>query len=144
MNEFDPTPVHSALSDLPELGTLALVDVALLASSAMLAVAWLLSPIVLGCSRRVPASRRPPALARGNAGTRRCGIVGIALDADEAAMQPAGDRARRARAEEGIEHDLARLGRRDQDAVEQRLGLLGRMQLAAVALQALGAGAQRE
>ena len=56
----------------------------------------------------------------------------LALDADEDAAELLGDRARRARAEERIEHHIARLGGGEQHAMEQRFGLLGRMKLAAV------------
>ena len=56
-----------------------------------------------------------------------------------------GDGAGGARAEEGIENDVPGPGGREQDAGEQRLGLLGGMGLAAlVVLQAFIAGAQRD
>ena len=58
--------------------------------------------------------------------------------------QASRDRAGRPGAEERIEHDVARLGRRDQHTVQQRLGLLGRMELATVAFQPLGARTERE
>ena len=46
---------------------------------------------------------------------------------------------------ERVEHDVARRGAGEQHAVQQRLGLLRRMQLQAVLVaQPLGAGAQRD
>ena len=73
------------------------------------------------------------------------GIVGIALEADEATAEAARDGAGRAGAEERIEDDVARIGRRHDAAEQQRLGLLRRMGLLAVlALQPLAAGAQRQ
>src|SRR3546814_9900647 len=65
---------------------------------------------------------------------RDTAIARLPVDADIVAAQPLGDRARGAGAEEGIEHDRARLGRGEQDAIEQRLGFLGGMRLHAVHL----------
>ena len=73
------------------------------------------------------------------------GVIGVALDADEAPAEPLGHRAGGAGAEERVEHEVARLGRGQQHAMQQRLGLLRRMRLAAVvALQPLGAAAERD
>ena len=75
----------------------------------------------------------------------RCGVVGITLDADEAPAQPARHRAGRAGAAERVEHEVVRPRRREDDAREQRLRLLRRVQLLAVAaLEPLLAGAQRD
>ena len=69
----------------------------------------------------------------------------LALDADEAAAEALGHGAGGAGAEERVEHHVAGIGRRQQGAGEQRLGLLGRMDLAAVGvLQPLVAGAERD
>ena len=76
---------------------------------------------------------------------RARGIGFVALDADEAAAQPLGDRRRGAGAEEGIQHHLSRLGAGQDHAVQQRLGLLGRVQLVAVRVaQTLMPGAERD
>ena len=72
-------------------------------------------------------------------------IIRLALDPDPAPPQPPRHRAGRAGAEEGVEHDVARLGAGEQDPVEQGLGLLGRMRLVAVVvLDPLGARADRQ
>src|SRR6266545_5876561 len=68
----------------------------------------------------------------------------VALDADPAAMQLLGDRASGAAAEKRVEHDIARVGCRQDRAVQQRLGLLGGVCLFAIDLDALGAGAERQ
>lgn len=61
------------------------------------------------------------------------------------AAEPAGDGAGRAGAEEGIEHDVARIAGGQQNAREQRFGLLGRMKLAAgLVLQPFLARAERD
>ena len=60
---------------------------------------------------------------------RRRDIDVVALDADEVPAELPRHRARRAGAEERVEHHVARLGRRIEDAVEQRFRLLRRMQL---------------
>ncbi len=66
----------------------------------------------------------------------------LALDADEMAAEPPGDRACGAGAEERVEHDVAGPCGRHQDAGEQRFRLLGRVKLVAlVVLQPLGARA---
>src|SRR5262249_12893920 len=68
-----------------------------------------------------------------------------ALDADEAAAEALGYRAGRAGAAERVEHQVVGPRGRENHAREQRLGLLGRMQLLAVAvLEPLLAGAQRQ
>ena len=72
------------------------------------------------------------------------GVSRVALEADVAAAEPLGDRASGAGAVERIDHEIARLRRRQQDARQQAFGLLGRMDLPAVlALEAFIAGAQR-
>ena len=59
--------------------------------------------------------------------------------------EPLGDGARRAGAEEGIEHHVAGLRRGDQNAMQQRFRLLRRMRLAAaVVLQPLRSRADRK
>ena len=79
---------------------------------------------------------------RGDAFLGRLGVLGVALDADEAAAETLGDRAGGAGAAERVEHQIVGPRARQDDAREQRLRLLGRMQLLAVAaLQALLAGA---
>ena len=84
-------------------------------------------------------------LDRGDARLGRGDVALLALDADEVAAEPLGDGAGGAGAEEGIEHDVAGLGVGEQDAVEQRLRLLGRVGLVALlVLQPLVAGADRE
>src|SRR5258708_20959243 len=75
---------------------------------------------------------------------RQRGVIGIALDADEVAAEKPRYRPRRPGAEERVEDDIARLGRGEHDAMEERLGLLRRMRLAAVALQPLGPAAERD
>src|SRR5262249_57223603 len=80
-----------------------------------------------------------------DAATRGRRIVGFALDADEAAAEALGYRAGRAGAAERVEHQVVGPRGRENHAREQRLGLLGRMQLLAVAvLEPLLAGAQRQ
>ena len=82
---------------------------------------------------------------RGDARRGRGDIGLLALDADEMAAEALGDGAGGAGAEERVEHDVAGLRRGEQDAVEQRLGLLRRVDLLALAvLQPLVAGADRE
>src|SRR5215469_1510726 len=72
-------------------------------------------------------------------------IALVALDADIVAAEPLGDDAGGAGAEEGIEDEIARLGRSEDDAVKERLGLLGRMGLLSVpVLQPLAAIADRK
>ena len=71
-------------------------------------------------------------------------IVRVGLDADEAAPELLGDRARRAGAEERVEDDIADAGRGQDHPVQQRLGLLGGMGLGAVPAQTLGPGAERQ
>ena len=69
----------------------------------------------------------------------------LALEADEAAAEMLGDGAGRAGAGEGIEHEIVDARGRQDDAREQRLRLLRRMQfLAVAALEAFLAGAQRD
>src|ERR1700693_3644561 len=86
-------------------------------------------------SARTSALTRPPA--------RRIGLV--ALDADEMPAEALGGGARRAGAEERVEYHVAGLRARDDDAREQRLGFLSRVQLlAGSVLEALLAGAQRQ
>ena len=69
----------------------------------------------------------------------------FALDADEVAAEPLGDGAGGAGSEEGIEDDIARARGGEDDAVQQRLGLLGGVDLGAGRiLQPLAAGADRQ
>ena len=86
-------------------------------------------------SARFPSttlSTAPLAAADGvDAPARGRDVAAVALDADEVPAELLRDRARRAGAEEGIEHDVARLRRREQHAIEQRLRLLRRMHLRA-------------
>ncbi|MNQ96361.1 hypothetical protein D3C85_1119620 [compost metagenome] len=71
------------------------------------------------------------------------GVAFVAFDADEAAAQALGGGARGAGAEEGVQDDVADAAGRQDDPVQQGLGLLGRVGLVAVlVLQALIAGAQ--
>ena len=58
---------------------------------------------------------------------RHFAVGALALAADPFTPQPLGHRAGCTGTEEGIEHDIARLRRRQHDAIKQRLGLLGRM-----------------
>ena len=68
----------------------------------------------------------------------------VALDPEKRAAEALGGGAGRARAEERVEHEVARLRRAHKNAVQKRLGLLRRMRLAAGAvLQPLGARADR-
>ena len=62
--------------------------------------------------RAATTSAGPAATTRGDARPRRVGIGRVALDADEAAAEPLGDRAGGAGAEEGVEHDVAGLASR--------------------------------
>jgi hypothetical protein len=72
-------------------------------------------------------------------------IVGIALDADVAPAEALGDDAGRAGAEERVEHDVAGRRRRQDDPVQQRFGLLGRMHLGAgLVLEAFRPAADRQ
>ncbi len=85
----------------------------------------------------------------GSIAAMRCmcgrGIFGLALDADETAAQAVGDGAGRAGAAERVEHQVVGPRRREDDARQQRLGLLRRMQLLAVAaFESFLAGAQRK
>ena len=104
--------------------------------------------------RRARSGRSRPACRRGRAARRACrarsrarrrgagttaamrargggDVVVLALDADEVAAEALGDGAGGAGAEERIEDDVAGLRRGEQDAMEQRLGLLGRVDLPA-------------
>ena len=82
---------------------------------------------------------------RGDALARQRGVGRVALDADKAPAEPLRHRAGGAGAEERIEHHVARPGRRQQHAVQQRLGLLRRMRLLAVAaFQPLRPAAERD
>ena len=84
-------------------------------------------------------------LDRGDAPLGRRRIVRLALDAEEAPAQAARDRAGRAGAAERVEHEIVGARGRENDAGQQRFGLLRRMQLLAVAvLEPLLAGAQRD
>ena len=81
-------------------------------------------------------------LDRGDARARDTGVIPVALDADKPAAEPRRHGARRARAEEGIEHHIAGPGRGDHHAMEQGFRLLRRMRFFAVfVLQALVSGA---
>ncbi len=71
--------------------------------------------------------------------------IGIFLfDADEAAAQAFGHSPRGSTAEERIEDDLALVRCRENDPVQKRLGLLGRMGLLAIDLETLRAAADRD
>ena len=73
------------------------------------------------------------------------GVSFIAVDADEVASQKFGGSTRRAGTEERIENDIARLGRRHDDAIEQGQWLLRRMDFFAVCrAQAFFAAANRQ
>ena len=77
------------------------------------------------------------------AGGLRVGLV--AFKADVGTAEAARDRARGARAEEGVDDDIAGIARRQHDARQQRLGLLGGVGLAALrVLEAFAAGADRQ
>ncbi len=87
------------------------------------------------------SARLPVITARSASGQRPDGVDALprgvdidllALDADEMAAEPLGHRAGRAGAEERIEHDVARLGRGQHDARQQRFRLLRRVQLVAI------------
>ena len=85
----------------------------------------------------------------GSTAAMRCsaarGIVALALDADEAAAEALRHRAGGAGAAERVEHEVVRPRGRQDDAREQRLRLLRRVQLLAVAvLEPLLAGAERQ
>ena len=89
--------------------------------------------------------RRFQRLHRGDALLGGLGVGRIALDADVAAAEVRGDRAGGAGAVERVEHQVVGPRTRQDDAGEQRLGLLRRMQLLAVAaLEPLLAGAERQ
>ena len=72
-------------------------------------------------------------------------VFGRSLDADETPAQPMRDGAGRAGAAERVEHQIVRPRRGEDDAGQQRLGFLRRMQLLAIAaFEPFLAGAQRE
>src|SRR6185437_1703426 len=72
------------------------------------------------------------------------GVSFLALDADETPAEPLGDDRGRARAEKRVEHHIARVARREDQAVQQRFGLLRRVGLPpAILLQPLCTRADR-
>src|SRR5690606_18867913 len=75
---------------------------------------------------------------------RDAAVAFLALAADPLPAEALRHRAGRAGAEERIEHHVARLGRRQEHAVEQRLGLLRRVRLVAAFLEPLRAAADRD
>ncbi len=69
-------------------------------------------------------------------------VSGVLLDADKAAAEALGYGTGRTAAEERVEHDFSRPGRGQDDAVQQRLGLLRRVRFLAEAVaQPLGPAA---
>src|SRR3954447_2933952 len=94
------------------------------------------------------AHRSHGALVEGKRGIdpRACHlhIFALAFDSDPAPTQTPRDRSSRSRAEERIEHDVARLRASEEYPVKQSLRLLGRMSLRSIRpLHPLRAGADR-
>src|SRR6185369_16071809 len=79
-------------------------------------------------------SRFRDGLNRRNARGRNLDVGGLPFDADEVTSEALGNSAGRAGAEERIEDHILRFRRRQKNAVEQRLGLLCRVRLGAVAV----------
>ena len=82
----------------------------------------------LGDAHRIAAGR----LDFSEAGAGDFQIFGVAFNADIMAAETFGGGTGRARTEKGVEDEIARIGGREQDAVQQGFRLLRRMRLLAV------------